>query len=166
VLTQAQAELHPLYATLVDHFYKHLPTVNPPLYERACYVRWLAMAVAGGGWMSDADVIPYSLYPFVPCSDTLTVFSQGNITPCLVYGSSSEYERVVRDIFLTHQKGVYAENHASDQDILQINAHKVRQVELVALYNTDGWKQSSVVHFNNDSMGCAQPRSELIPPLR
>lgn len=165
VLTRRQAFDHPLYLQLVDHFNRHLPTTNSPAYELACYLRWLAMVQVGGGWMSDADVIPWSLVPLVPETNELTVFSQGSVCPCLVHGSASEYERIAR-MFLNHKGGVFESYHASDQNILQLNRSQVRQVELVPEYGQPGWERSAVVHFPNNTMRGYQPRSEWIPKLR
>jgi hypothetical protein len=166
VLTAEFAKQHVLYEPLAAHFTSHLPTANTPAYELSCYARWLAMAVIGGGWMSDADVIPYSFWPMKPCSDRMTILSQGNPVPCLVHGSKDEYERIVRDVFLRHKGGVYAGNHSSDQDILQINRGEFQQIELVSVYKDEGWDKTCVVHYNNDSVGYGLPRSEIIPSLR
>lgn len=55
ILNQKHAESHPLYAEYlrkVDTF----PTVNPREYERASWVRWLALEQAGGGAQCDYDL--------------------------------------------------------------------------------------------------------------
>ena len=56
------AERHPLFREF-DERTKLLPTVNPGDYELACYRRWLAVARAGGGFMSDYDVVNYGFKP-------------------------------------------------------------------------------------------------------
>ena len=42
---------------------RELPTVNSNMFELWCYSRWLALQQAGGGVMSDYDVINYGLPP-------------------------------------------------------------------------------------------------------
>lgn len=57
VLNEHHARKHPLFAQL-DQAVSNLPTSNPKQYERACYLRWLALATMHGGWMMDYDVMP------------------------------------------------------------------------------------------------------------
>jgi hypothetical protein len=65
ILGRDDAQKHPQWAQLATA-YDRLPTVNGKPYEFACYVRWLAMEMAGGGWMTDSDVIPYDFKPRAP----------------------------------------------------------------------------------------------------
>mmetsp|Transcript_15937 Transcript_15937/g.29970 ORF Transcript_15937/g.29970 Transcript_15937/m.29970 type:complete len:285 (+) Transcript_15937:85-939(+) len=63
-------------------------------HERTLYLRYVAMAAVGGGWMSDWDTLPTHFAPgaVLPNNGTFTVF-QGHI-PSLVSGYRQEYERV------------------------------------------------------------------------
>jgi hypothetical protein len=57
VLNETHARAHPDYQTLRNIFYA-MPTVSlNKAYEMSCFVRHLAMAAAGGGWMSDFDTV-------------------------------------------------------------------------------------------------------------
>ena len=42
---------------------QRLPSVNPPGYDLACYLRWFAMRALGGGLMSDYDVVNVGMRP-------------------------------------------------------------------------------------------------------
>lgn len=62
VLTIEDAERHAEYAMLRARIEK-LPLGGNREYDLACYLRWLAMAAAGGGWMSDYDAAPLRFSP-------------------------------------------------------------------------------------------------------
>ena len=86
------AQQHPHFALLND---KLTETYND--YERYCFLRWLAMSVVGGGWMSDYDTFP--LYPFdpaLPNGGRLTVHehSKRGGVPDLLSGSANEFLRM------------------------------------------------------------------------
>eukprot|EP00439_Symbiodinium_sp_Y106_P008286 s603_g1.t1 len=65
-------------------------------YDFQCYIRYLAMAAVGGGWMSDYDVIPTYLPPDVdlPNRGTFTVYQQH--VPALMSGSKEQWQNVAR----------------------------------------------------------------------
>lgn len=92
VLTKFHAKKHPRYEEFVakvsnPEFY---PTVNPRYYEVACFVRWLALDVAGGGLMTDYDVVnrAFDAGDYAPVSSTLTFFDHKRC-PCAVQASKA-----------------------------------------------------------------------------
>ncbi|PIK43061.1 hypothetical protein BSL78_20090 [Apostichopus japonicus] len=60
VISEDDARKHPEYVSLRTRF-ERLPTINVKEYEMSCFMRHVAMAAVGGGWMSDYDVLPYHL---------------------------------------------------------------------------------------------------------
>lgn len=69
VLTEWHASRHPIYVEF-DEAVSRLPSMNPKGYERACYLRWLAVQVAAGNEyhnasgrivLMDYDVFPYAI---------------------------------------------------------------------------------------------------------
>lgn len=165
VLTREHSQRHPQYNDLVNHFNNHLPTINPKQYELACYERWLAMVVVGGGWMSDSDVINWSFFPNRPKSEDLICFSKGSICPCLVYGGEEAYASGIK-LFLSHRGGAINPAHASDQDILNLHPDKIKHSLIVEQHGNAGWENASLVHFNHGSMEGRHPRHEWIPKIR
>lgn len=168
VINHSHAKEHPMYNDWIKKF-KSLPTVNPKGYELACYLRWLAMAVVGGGWMSDSDVMTYNFKPYTPPTEKLTIWSHGgHICPCLVSGSSEQY---------THAAGVFASwegptneedgrPHASDQNILGKVNYFYDNIPLCSQYGSTAWDAFPIVHYPNGSMEGKQPRHKFIPSLR
>jgi len=66
VLGPPEAQKHPLFTKLTEHVKREYRGPNPLIYELACFHRWLALAVVGGGYMSDYDVVNYGLAPMPP----------------------------------------------------------------------------------------------------
>ena len=113
IVTQAAAEAVPEYENLIDLI------VDPDFvggYNMACYIRWIAMAGVGGGFMSDYDVFP--LHHFLrdgrklPYDGQLTVYSR--FVPALVSGSASEYLRIARRIGESIHKHVHMQKYINE----------------------------------------------------
>ena len=98
VLTMEDAKRHFQY----DELWPLIDAMPLIQYDKLCYLRWLAMGAAGGGWMSDYDTVPLrgSLERAVDLSyrPTFTVYGQnlsGDAVPALLSGSASEWNRMV-----------------------------------------------------------------------
>ena len=136
----------------------------------ACYLRWLAVSAVGGGWMSDADVIPYGFKPTAPPPEKLTIWSYSRrICPCLVSGNSEQYDYAAK-IFADWSGPTNLERglpHASDQNILIKIEHKFyNNIPLCSKYGEIAWDSFPVVHYPNGSMIGKKPREKYIPTLR
>ncbi|KAJ8041451.1 hypothetical protein HOLleu_12267 [Holothuria leucospilota] len=93
ILNETDAMRHPEYHSLKEKF-ESLPSLNSKRYEVSCFLRYIAMAVVGGGWMSDYDLFPLH---FPPCTKTLfngTLTVCSAFVPCLVSASAADYLRV------------------------------------------------------------------------
>ena len=93
ILTEADARAHPDYASF-NATLSHVPLGTNAEYDRSCYLRHLAMAAAGGGWLSDFDTMPLHLKPRkrLPSNGKYTVYE--NFVPSLVSAKASEWHRM------------------------------------------------------------------------
>jgi len=93
VLDESAAKNHPDFYTLRAKFQK-LPTVNSKEYELACFLRHVALAAVGGGWMSDYDVVPVNMPPCLALPNKGRFTTHEKFIPSLVSGSADECTRV------------------------------------------------------------------------
>jgi len=103
VLTLADAERHHDYQKFHDEFENAEYKLDK--YNRMCFYRWLAMAVAGGGWMSDLDTFPLFSNPerdgkVLPNQGKFTCYSRH--VPNLVSGSGPEFDRMSRILYYSY----------------------------------------------------------------
>lgn len=124
VLDISVARRHPEFATY-DGYLQQVPFHK---VERICFYRYLAMGIAGGGWLSDFDTFPLKAATFSGAGDPSFLPNGGELTvhqksdaggvPSLISGNSNEWFRLAKahvDNALTHN----AESHWSDVKALE-----------------------------------------------
>jgi len=147
--------------------FKKLPSINKFNLDYWCYLRWVAVAQQGGGFMCDYDVINYSFAPRE--AEKLTTYDR--YVPCLVSGTREEFMRAVR-WFAEQKTGFFTrflENaHTSDMLILKKHQSEFIQRNDCVEYGVDGWETASAVHYCNRVMKPSDlmPRHEHIERLR
>jgi len=109
VLTHLDAKRNPLYSSFIKAFDDIEASKALNIYNRHCYIRWLAMGASGGGWMSDFDTFPLHSDMFyygdrLPHDGRFT--SYGGVVPHLLSGSADEWNRMTKLLLET-----YIENH-------------------------------------------------------
>jgi hypothetical protein len=174
VLNETHASKHDLYGFFKQRIEK-LPTINTAQYEHACYLRWQAMAVVGGGIMTDADVMIYS----IPDELTAKRFRDQPVTllqshiPSVVLGGKEAYEAVVKQMldYKVTEKDIEEEKkvpHVSDMYMFYRNGIKYEKKEIVKNFGDEGWETAPLVHYANSSLRNhkSKPRHEVIPALR
>lgn len=190
ILSEADAKDHPGYEYFSERI-RAFPSVNPSGYERACYMRHLAMASTANchsGYLTDYDVINrgYVLEDgFYPVSD----FSRGKPTileptrvPCAVLADPAGWEELC-DIICEYTPKP-GETHISDMTILRQSPVDTSASCVEHLCSGrpirddlgDGWKTAPLVHFSNFSfskLGWRGDKADLIqrvlatlPPLQ
>jgi len=112
ILTLEDAQSHPLYEEFDERL--DLDVVPFGQYDKLCFMRWLAMAVAGGGWMSDYDTFPLrglkNTNPRHHGKLTLYDTVRAGGVPSVVSGSAEEYTRIARQMLEnTLTKGIKEE---------------------------------------------------------
>lgn len=61
VLSEIDAKKSPIYKTF-KKIVSRYPTVNSREYEKACFLRWLALAQVGGSFQTDYDVLNFGFH--------------------------------------------------------------------------------------------------------
>lgn len=184
VLSEFHARQHP-YFSEYDAAISKLPTVNSVLYERACYLRWLALAQVGGGFISDYDVFPKAPGEgheiFGPPFDgtKFNMFQKKGPCPSFNYVSKETCEWLCQQ-FATGQFGkrdMEGRDHFSDQysicDLWTEEEKKPEAERRIILhdyvlgYMDEGWEKARFVHFSNSSTTPRgkTPRWRHIPAL-
>lgn len=141
LLNEQDAKKHRLYDEFVEAIGR-LPTANHPAYERACYLRWLAMAQIGGGWMVDYDVVNCGFRPR-EVEDGIGVWQNHNPCPCVVSGHALDYEYAVREMIAASRMEredeiINGRPHTSDQNLCQRGLVTIRPETVVVPYPHNG----------------------------
>lgn len=144
-----------------------LPTEYGHNYEGACFLRWLAVAVAGGGLMTDYDSINYSFFPCNPDPNKMEIVCEPEPAPValgVVQGTKEHFQKMF-DIFVNwepHPKHDFNPNakpqpmlHVSDLSILHrmmIHRNYPKPGWLGRRPGCVGWghplwEKASIVHF-------------------
>ncbi len=93
VLTLDDAKKHPNFEAMEKVVTEVFPT---DIYNQLCFYRYLAMAMNGGGWMSDYDTFPTNF----PMEEGNTMPNEGQFTsfqahvPALISASADEWSRI------------------------------------------------------------------------
>ena len=106
ILLRKDAEGHPSFVEFSNKV-ATFPTTNPPEYELACYIRWLAFAQAGGGTFIDYDILPLSRFRLpekaAGCGRKgSALVSYERYVPMLVHANVTGVERMI-NLMLHHE---------------------------------------------------------------
>lgn len=157
VLGIEDARKHPMFSEFEERVLQ-LPTVNTVQYETACYFRWLAVAAAGGGFMSDYDVVNYGFIPRSPASDLViyeATYNTDYVTPSVVGGSAYGFLSACMAFCLPRPEEITSEHngrpHASDMHIMQTMFKRSLYViaPIVRQYGHEGWDTADLVHYSH-----------------
>ena len=160
----------PLYKKYIHSIVK-FPSVNPRMYDFACFERWLAMAGIKSEQpilMSDYDCFVYGWDEKL--SSELTVW--GNYVPCVVSGIPSEFHRIFNDVFskhtVTNNDSVNGKPHISDMTLLQQYRDSYISKHIVREYDEKGWEKAPIVHYCTWRMTKHNllPKHEYVDKLR
>lgn len=169
VLSEWDAAKHPYFAEF-DRAISALPSVNPKPYERACYLRWLALAQVGGGFMADFDLIPYPPLKGFVQEPNIVLFQA--CAPSLVWAPKAKAEELCQR-FAAGDLGVQNINgsiHHSDMYALEAipDGDLVQRRDIVKGYGDPDWETAPLVHYSSGSMNPAGkvPKYRWIPKLR
>jgi hypothetical protein len=156
-----------------------LPSINPAGYDRACYLRWLAMTKTGGGIMMDFDVMlyvkPEALFLLIDQYRGKGLAVLQNFVPSMVMGQELDYSNQCKRFadYRPDERDVHnGKPHTSDMIILERQALRepdsFTRVDLVKLFGEDGWNDAPAVHYANQAMAPKNllPRWKQIPELR
>jgi hypothetical protein len=158
VLRRADAERHPFFKEFANAVLR-LPTINAVDYEMACYHRWLAVAAAGGGYMSDYDVINYS-YEARNAPSDLTVHELNLVhqsaTPSVVSGTQFGFMSMCLLFATCNVDEVCSQigdtKTTSDMFVVQKTHNRMPHnvSSDVVQYGDSGWDSAELVHYCSD----------------
>jgi hypothetical protein len=154
VLGPMDANATPEELSIIDSF----PSINPRDYERACWMRWVAMRDCGG-LMVDYDVMNYGFTPehVPPYNNRIRLFD--GYVPCVVRGKQEDYANILAEFLSIKVRGV---KHWSDMLAMEALQDKYDTGKECVEYGKPGWKAAKLVHYAHGVCG-GKPRSEVIP---
>lgn len=164
VLNESVARKHPKYAEVKQKI-EQLPTVNDKRYEAACYLRWLALGVVGGGLMTDYDVVNvnFTWEKVRSDSDLINIFSENAACPAVCFMTTEGVEAYVDFLLKAGEANFVTEKespHCSDQELIRQLINDEEQGEIhVEMDDVSGQVGRPLVHFS--SSGTARKYNEF-----
>lgn len=169
ILCEDDAREHPGYQQYSDRVSRY-PTVNKPGYERACYLRHMAMEMAGGDLLVDYDVIARRDVGFEAPFPGEPVICEPTLVPCMVLADAEGFGQICDIIYNYEPRN---EQHVSDMTILRkssIHVHRGCVEHLCSGRNViddlgDGWRTAPAIHFSTYSfrkLGWRGDKAEMI----
>jgi len=190
VLNESDAAQHPLWEQF-NAKVSGLPSEYGPFYDRACWVRWMAMAAQtsgkyGGGLMLDYDCIAYNFPPRDPDPDKMILFCEHPPIPIdmgIVLGTAEHYEAFCKIVLGWipdkndwNDSSTYHGMHCSDLSLLvRMFQHKnfpkpdwlVRENGVQGRFPRESYKTAPIVHFGYDTILAGySPKWQHIEKLR
>ena len=153
LLTTSNARLHPDYDRILAAVQK-LPTVNGRTYEDACYLRWAALKMAGGGLLVDYDVGNRGLRPdHVGHYVNDIVHLHLNRVPCALYATKAGLDTVL-GWFLDNPRiwTVNGKPHVSDMHIFADRSGAFPIDPVCCEFNDARTRGLPLVHFSSDTV--------------
>jgi hypothetical protein len=162
ILNESDAWEHPGYAEY-NRKICALPSINPPGYDRACFMRWMAMAHVGGGLMIDYDVVNYAFTGMGECWPEL-VFLEPSKVPCAVMGTDKGFKMLcclLGDYTPRAEDRVNGRQHVSDMTIIRQMADFPASDFCIEYgcsgqpirdHLGEGWRAAPMVHFSTGSI--------------
>lgn len=190
VLNEGDARQHPMWERFNQRV-SSLPSEYGPLYDRACFIRWLAMAAQeagthGGGIMLDYDVINYGLSPREPDPNKMVVFCEHPPIPVdlgAVLGTREHYQKMCEIIANWtpdkndwNDSSTYHGYHCSDLSLLvRMFEHKnfpkpewlQKECGVQGRFPRESFKTAPLVHYGFDMKHAGfWPKYQWIEKLR
>lgn len=149
------------YAKFLSAIHR-LPTVNHRGYEDACYLRHLAMANRGGGFLTDYDVLPVNAPPPI-CSGETTTLLEPTRVPCAIVSTREGYGALAKmftEYKLTEEDIYNGSPHVSDMTIIRKTDLPIIPLCVEYLCSGsathddpgDGWRNAKMIHFSTGSL--------------
>ncbi len=182
VLTEQDARKHPRYAEFKRKFWS-LPTEYGHDYEGACFLRWAAASAAGGGMLTDYDVINYHFAPQAPDPAKMLVYADTPPVAIFLGAVLAPYELFegMCQEFFTWEPSDHDLNrkigrhHCSDLMCIQRMFHTdnwpkpawLQRAPGCALFDEPSWKTAPMVHYGYQMRRTGHwPKHEWIEKLR
>jgi len=182
VLTEDDARKHPRFDFFNEHF-RSLPSEYGVDYTTACFMRWLAVAQAGGGLLLDYDVINYGFEPQAVEPGVMKIFCDEppvGVFMGMVLGSAQHFLDM-SELFAAGRPDSHDYNysaqmmHCDDLSFLKRmfetqtrpKPEWLIRVPGCALFDYRSWQTAKVVHYGFAMKGLGfWPKHEWIERLR
>lgn len=142
VLDQTIAERHPQWDCLKNRKSLEFPSINPDGYDFACWARWLALDVMGGGLMVDYDVGNRDLKPDEVILGYPVILEPQRV-PCAV-ATNDRGATLIADTIMSHQAKPRG-NHYSDMFFFQDS--NFPNLKVCVELGHPGWETAKLIHF-------------------
>lgn len=98
VLSEDDVRQHPRYHFFKEHFWSK-PAIYGNDYAGACFMRYFAASIHGGGMLTDFDVINHSFPPRKPTPERMTIFADGEHIFAGAFLASAQHYLDMAEIF-------------------------------------------------------------------